>query len=312
MRGFGFWLVWCAIRGGGWLQSHVSMVGQPSRQVAWDALLMSAPPATLTSCYKACSCCAARSAGPALISRGTAEQLGLLGTKVFMELAEGSDCVLTAAVTDDASLVADGQLAATVRCALVVVVLLCCICTLCVHVPGVALPGTPPVGCMGGLAQGLSPAPLCWLLRLKCRRCISTTCTWDPASVRSSGQHKVWLFCPGIGMAGRCASQAVARCSLNQPQPCCHCSNLQRCFAYPSGPPTVHCRVFAPPVGEDTPFELVDVELEVALLSRAEDGEGPVQVTTGAGEGGRAWAGLRRRGGFAGEKNAAFSRWQGS
>ena len=30
-----------------------------------------------------------------------------------MELAEGSDCVLTAAVTDDASLVADGQLAAT-------------------------------------------------------------------------------------------------------------------------------------------------------------------------------------------------------
>jgi len=74
----------------------------------------------------------------------------------------------------------------------------------------------------------------------------------------------------------------------------------------------VHCRVFAPPVGEDTPFELVDVELEVALLSRAEDGEGPVQVTTGAGEGGRAWAGLRRRGGFAGVKNAAFSRWQGS
>ena len=32
-----------------------------------------------------------------------------------MELAEGSDCVLTVAVSDDASLVADGQLAATVR-----------------------------------------------------------------------------------------------------------------------------------------------------------------------------------------------------
>ncbi|KAI7845581.1 hypothetical protein COHA_000869 [Chlorella ohadii] len=105
--------------------------------------------------------------GPALISRGTAEQLGLLGTKVFMELAEGSDCVLTAAVTDDASLVADGQLAATA-----------------VH------------------------------------------------------QHNLHL---GSGISEE-------------------------------------FRVFAPPVGEDTPFELVDVELEVALLSRAEDGEGPVQV----------------------------------
>lgn len=81
-------------------------------------------PALPASCTLMCICChmalphgpaPAHSAGPALISRGTAEQLGLLGTKVFMELAEGSDCVLTVAVSDDASLVADGQLAATVR-----------------------------------------------------------------------------------------------------------------------------------------------------------------------------------------------------
>lgn len=55
--------------------------------------------------------------------------------------------------------------------------------------------------------------------------------------------------------------------------------------------------MFALPVGQDTPFELVDVELEVALLGRAEEG-GPVEVG-GRGRGpvevgGRQWEGRVR------------------
>lgn len=97
----------------------------------------------------------AHTAGPALISRGTAEQLGLLGTKVFMELAEGSDCVLTVAVSDDASLVADGQLAATVR-------QLCSCWLACLQLE--CLAGLKAASC-----RALSPW-LCWLPR----ECIST------------------------------------------------------------------------------------------------------------------------------------------
>lgn len=51
--------------------------------------------------------------GPALVSPATAEQLGIRGTKCFVGLAEGSDCILSLAVADDTSSVADGQLAAT-------------------------------------------------------------------------------------------------------------------------------------------------------------------------------------------------------
>ena len=50
--------------------------------------------------------------GPALVSPVTAEQLGCRGTKFLLELAEGSDCVLTAAVAA-AGEVADGAIAVT-------------------------------------------------------------------------------------------------------------------------------------------------------------------------------------------------------
>lgn len=50
--------------------------------------------------------------GPALVTRATADGLGFRGTKFFLCLAHGSDCVLTAAVADDGS-VGDGQIAAT-------------------------------------------------------------------------------------------------------------------------------------------------------------------------------------------------------
>jgi hypothetical protein len=64
-----------------------------------------------------------------------------------------------------------------------------------------------------------------------------------------------------------------------------------------------------PPVGGDTPFELVDVELEVALLGKEEAGQGPVQVRPGLSEdgwrafqlGGAAVQGGSRRGPSAGE-----------
>lgn len=52
-------------------------------------------------------------AGPALISPAAAAALGIRGTKVFLGLAEGSDCILTVSVCDDPAVVGDGEIAAT-------------------------------------------------------------------------------------------------------------------------------------------------------------------------------------------------------
>lgn len=63
-----------------------------------------APPAVCC----AAACCLASThaaylrlpqAGPALVSRATAEALGFRGTKAFVELGEGSDCVASLAVS---------------------------------------------------------------------------------------------------------------------------------------------------------------------------------------------------------------------